>query len=235
MPSLRHLIAAHPALLVVDTCSTRAEAALWLNQPAATGGVSTKVVLPPARQAFCDGEAAHALPEVVSSVLGAAGLKINQLDAVAFCTGPGSVLGIRIAAASIRVWRTVRPGLEVYGYLSLPLLATHPDSRNSTVIADARRETWHAVRPDASGKVERIPSAALTAAGALITPSSFRRWSALPSSNPPRESPYHPAELLAAAPDVELFTRETDPDAFMHEQPSYVAWTPRVHQAVPSP
>ena len=230
MPSLRQLLAAHPILLVVDTCATRSDAALWLREAAAPA-TPPHPALPPSFHAAVEGEAAHALPQAVAQVLAAAGLRIAQLDGVAFCAGPGSVLGIRLAAASVRVWRVVQPGLPVYGYLSLPLLATHPDAFKTTVIADARRDTWHAVRPDSVTRVERIPGPALAAAGPLVTPASFRRWSALPAENPPRELPYHPADLLAAAPDAELFTAATDPDAFMHEQPSYVTWTPQVHQA----
>lgn len=230
MPSLRQLLDAHPVLLVVDTCSTRADAALWLNHSADRATDTTARAFSPSHHSSVEGEAAQALPRAVASVLSAAGLGVAQLDAVAFCTGPGSVLGIRLAAASVRVWRTVRPGLAVYGYLSLPLLATHPDARGCTVVADARRETWHAVRPVSHARVERIPSASLATAGALVTPASFRRWSALPANNPPRELPYDPAQLIASAPDTDLFNPEPDPDAFMHEQPSYATWNPQVHQ-----
>jgi tRNA threonylcarbamoyladenosine biosynthesis protein TsaB len=37
--------------------------------------------------------------------------------------------------------------------------------------------------------------------------------------------------LLVTAPDEPFFRESPEPDAFMHEQPSYVAWTPQVHQA----
>jgi len=223
MPSLRQLLDAHPVLLIVDTCATRADAALWLAP-------ATGQLLPAKFHAAVEGEAAHALPQAVAKVCADAGLTIARLDAIAFCSGPGSVLGIRLAAASVRSWRVVRPGLPLYSYLSLPLLATCPEAADATVIADARRETWHAVRPGA-GVVERIPGSALATAGPLVTPASFRRWSGLPMDNPPRELAYHPADLLAAAPDADFFTPAPEPDAFMHEQPSYVTWTPRVHQA----
>jgi tRNA threonylcarbamoyladenosine biosynthesis protein TsaB len=162
--------------------------------------------------------------------MAAARLEIAQLDAVAFCAGPGSVLGIRLAAASVRIWRVARPGLAVYSYLSLPLLATSAAAAGASVIADARRESWHVVRRDKQS-IERIPSAALANAGPLVTPATFRRWSLPPAQNPPADLAYQPAELLAASPDADLFTPAPDPDAFVHEQPSYVTWTPQVHQA----
>jgi len=229
MPSLRQLLATHPILLVVDTCATRADAALWLREDAAAT-TPPRRALPPSFHAAVEGEAAHALPQAVAQVLAAAGLGIAQLHGVAFCAGPGSVLGIRLAAATVRVWRVVRPGLPLFSYLSLPLLATHPDAFNTTVVADARRDSWHAVKPGAS-TIQRVPGIGLAAAGPLVTPASFRRWSPLPAENLPRELPYHPAELIAAAPDADLFTAAPDPDAFVHEQPSYVTWTPQVHQA----
>jgi len=227
MPSLRQLLATHPAILVVDTCATFSEAALWQNtSPCAAH-------LPAAFHAAVEGEAAHALPQVVAQVLAAARLEIGQLDAVAFCAGPGSVLGIRLAAASVRIWRVTRPGLAVYSYLSLPLLATSAAAAGASVIADARRESWHVVRRDTQ-TIERLPSTALANAGPLVTPATFRRWSLPPEQNPPADVAYKPADLLAASPDADLFTPAPDPDAFVHEQPSYVTWTPQVHQAPPA-
>ncbi|MBC8010095.1 MAG: peptidase M22, partial [Burkholderiales bacterium] len=124
MPSLRQLLARHATLLVIDASSPRVEASLWRD-----GTVN---------QAAVDGEASAALPVVVARVLAEAGgapLRIQDLDAVAFCDGPGSVLGIRLAAASLRVWSVVRPGLAAYSFHSLPLLAaSHP---GLTIIADA--------------------------------------------------------------------------------------------------
>jgi tRNA threonylcarbamoyladenosine biosynthesis protein TsaB len=234
MPSLRQLLAQHDTLLVIDTCATRADAALWKKDSQPSGQVPISAPFAPLQHFGIEGEAAHALPLAVARVLELADMNVARLGAVAFCTGPGSVLGIRIAAASVRVWRTTNPGLAVYGYLSLPLFATQTGALATSVIADARRETWHLVRPDGLCRVERVPSASLASAGALSTPASFRRWSALPGGNPPRELPYNPAQLIADSPDAELFSPEPDPDAFMHELPSYATWTPQVHQAAPS-
>lgn len=224
VPSLRQLLARHPTLLVIDASSPRVETSLWRD-----GAVNTAAV---------EGEASAALPVVVARVLAEAGqvncgapLRIQDLDAIAFCDGPGSVLGIRLAAASLRVWSVVRPGLAVYSFHSLPLLAA--SHRGLTIIADARRDTWHAVRPDAPHDLLRLPSAELAAIApdTLATPENFRRWSALPVGVEPRALPYSAAALLATAPDEAFFHDAPEPDAFLHEAPSYVAWTPRVHQA----
>lgn len=221
MPSLRQLLALHPALLLVDTCSTRIEVALWRGGEFAPAGVAT-----------VDAEASSGLPEAVERVLTSAGITVRDLDAVAFCSGPGSVLGIRLAAATLRTWRAIRPDLTLYAYASLPLLATaHP---TLTIIADARRETWHTVRGCSPTTLERVPSAelaALATEAALATPASFRSWSKPPAGVAIRALDYAPATLFSAAPDAELFEAAPEPDAFMHETPAYATWTPRVHQA----
>ena len=223
--SLRQLLARHPALLAVDSCAPRAEAALWLAEAGAA----------PVAVAAFEGEASAALPVAVAQVLAhpaAGGRRIADLDAIAFCDGPGSVLGIRLAAATLRAWRAVKPGLALYSYHSLPLLAVaHP---GLTIIADARRDSWHAARAAAPHDLVRVPAAELAALGPLDTlgtPAGFRRWSALPSGVEPRALPWSAAALLAAAPDEAFFHEAPEPEAFLHEQPTYVAWTPQVHQA----
>lgn len=219
--SLRQLLARHASLLVVDTCAPRAEAALWL------AGASV-----PAARAGIDGEASAALPAAVARALAdpaAGGRRVTDLDAVAFCDGPGSVLGIRLAAATLRAWRAVRPGLALYSYHSLPLLAIARPGM--TIVADARRDTWHAVSPDAPLELKRVPSARLAALAPLGTPEVFRRWSALPAGTEPLPLPWSAAELISAAPDATVFAEAPEPEAFLHDQPSYAAWTPQVHQA----
>ena len=220
--SLRQLLARHPALLVVDSCAPRAEAGLWLAEAGAT----------PVAVATLEGEASAALPVAVAQVLAhsaAGGRRIADLDAIAFCDGPGSVLGIRLAAAALRAWRAVKPGLALYSYHSLPLLAVaHP---GLTIIADARRDSWHAARAAAPHELVRVPGAELPALGPLGAPDSFRRWSALPAGVEPRALAWSASTLLAGAPGEPFFHEASEPEAFLHEQPTYVAWTPQVHQA----
>ena len=43
--------------------------------------------------------------------------------------------------------------------------------------------------------------------------------------------PYSLAELFPRAADAELFHAITEPDAFLHEEPSYVTWSPKIHRA----
>jgi tRNA threonylcarbamoyladenosine biosynthesis protein TsaB len=98
------------------------------------------------------------------------------------------------------------------------------------VIADARRDMWHVVARDAGGAplpVQRIPAQDLPASRCM--PEHFRHWAPLPSGT--ARVPYHVGELLRATANVPLLHESPELDAFLHEDPQYVTWTPRVHQA----
>jgi tRNA threonylcarbamoyladenosine biosynthesis protein TsaB len=214
MPSLRQLLAEHPTLLLIDTASTRVQVGLW------TAGETE-----PPRWRVSDTEASTGLFECVDAVLREAGLRIADIGAFVFCEGPGSVLGIRTAAVALRSWRAVHSNATAYSYQSLDLVARAVNRPEVNIIADARRDTWHVMQPGRS--LRRVPAAELT--GELIMPEHFRHWTALPSAV--TTTGYDVATLLAALSDADLFRPSEQPDAFMHEDPSYVTWTPQVHQA----
>ncbi|MDR1010861.1 MAG: peptidase M22 [Opitutaceae bacterium] len=215
-------------------------------------------------------EAGTAIFSCTEKLLARAALTLDDIAAFIFCDGPGSMLGIRTVAVALRAWRVVRGGRPVHSYCSLALVAHHllatENARDLSLIADARRDTWHHVGIDAAGRVSalrRVPTAQL--AGALVTPGHFRNWTPLPEGV--RVTPYDiaamltppaPASALAAAPtpadaptltgvptlaaaptpagasalaDAPLFAPAPEPDAFLHEEPVYQTWTPRVHQA----
>lgn len=178
-------------------------------------------------------EAGTAIFSCMENVLARASLKLDDVGVFVFCDGPGSVLGIRTAAVALRTWRVLgeRP---VYSYCSLALVAHHlariEKARGLSLIADARRDTWHHVSIDAGGRVSalrRVPTADL--AGALAMPEHFRNWTPLPACV--RVVPYDLAAMLPALADAPLFAPAPEPDAFLHEEPVYQAWTPQVHQA----
>ena len=219
MASLQELLDAHPTLLLIDSASTTVQIGLWhKGQP--------QVWLKK------DGEAGEQIFTGVDEALGRTGATLNDVDGFVFCDGPGSVLGIRTAAGALRTWSVLRPR-PAFGYGGLAVVAHHwartKNRRNFAVIADARRDSWHQVRVDADGRVsplQRVPTAAL--AGALLTPEGFRRWSQPPAVE---TVSYALQALLPDLADVDLFTPTEAPDAFLHEEPVYQTWTPRVHQA----
>ena len=103
--------------------------------------------------------------------------------------------------------------------------------RALTVVADARRETWHVQAISAEGvlsPLQRVPAANLPA-GELLTPENFRAWSALPQ--PATTCGYDLAKILTVTAGVDLFREVAAPDAFQHEAPEYKKWSAQVHSA----
>jgi len=207
MPSLRQLLAAHGSLLLIDAASARVQVGLL-----AAGQ--------PARWAVSDDEAGVGIFRGVEQL----GVQPSDADAFVFCDGPGSVLGIRSAAMALRTWCVLKPR-PVFAYHSLALVAQALGRPGATVIADARRESWHCI--SSGTELRRVPTAEL--AGELIMPDGFRHWTPLPEGV--TRTPYVLAELLPRIADRDLFRPVDAPDAFLHEEPSYATWTPQIHRA----
>jgi tRNA threonylcarbamoyladenosine biosynthesis protein TsaB len=212
MPSLRQLLNAHPNLLLIDSTSTRVQAGLW------TPGAAT-------RWHSSDSEAGTGVFACVEALLAQTHRGIAEVAAFVFCEGPGSVLGIRTAAVALRTWQVINPSAATYTYQSLDLVARSLGRPELSVIADARRDTWHVARLD--HPLRRVPSAELS--GELVMPEFFRHWTPLPAEL--GTTRYDVAASLENLPDADLFRAVSEPDAFTHEEPAYVTWTPQIHQA----
>ena len=210
MPSLRQLLAAHTPLLVLDAASSRVQVG-WIN----TDGQ--------ARWEIADEEAGVGIFRGVEAL----GVNVHAAGAWVFCEGPGSVLGVRTVAMALRTWSVIAPR-PVFAYQSLALVAHALARPGVAVISDARRDAWNHFQ--LGGALRRVPTAELT--GELVTPQFFRNWTPLPAAV--TTVPYSLAELLPRVADAELFHAVAEPDAFLHEEPSYVTWTPKIHRA-PTP
>jgi tRNA threonylcarbamoyladenosine biosynthesis protein TsaB len=130
------------------------------------------------------------------------------MRAFAFAEAPGSVLGIRLAAVSLRVWGCLAPR-PVFAYHALALLAEASGEPGLTFIADARRGDWHSCRRGEAP--QRVAGALLT--GALAIPEGFRHWTPPPAGV--RSVPYDVKDLLERAGEADLFRLVTEPDVFL--------------------
>jgi tRNA threonylcarbamoyladenosine biosynthesis protein TsaB len=206
MPSLRQLRAESGSLLLIDAASSLVQVG-WLSRDGDRWETSSE-------------EAGVGVFRCVERL----NVDLAQIAGFVFCEGPGSMLGIRTVAMALRTWNVLatRP---VFAFQSLALVAAALGDPQLTLIADARRESWHALR--LGGKLQRLPTSELQ--GALATPENFRNWSALPAGV--KSVSYALAELLPKIPDADLFRATDAPDAFLHEEPSYVTWTPQIHRA----
>ena len=147
-----------------------------------------------------------------------------SIGAFVFCEGPGSILGIRTVAMAIRTWQTLKPR-PAFAYGSLALVAHAIGKADVTVIADGRRDTWHSQK--IGNTLHRVPVDELT--GELVTPGPIRRWSNLPSGV--AFTDYATEHLVASTRDTPLYRPITGPDAFQHQEPTFVTWHPKVHRA----
>jgi tRNA threonylcarbamoyladenosine biosynthesis protein TsaB len=210
MPSLRQILANHAPLLLIDAASQNVQVG-WAE---ASGEIRWETSLQEAGIAIFRG-------------LEGLGIDVNQAKAFAYCEGPGSVLGIRTAAMALRTW-TMLEARPVFSYYSLAVVAEALGPEDPTVIADARRESWHQFkRGDA---LRRVPAAELK--GKLVMPDGFRHWSVLPLGM--TLTPYGLQALFPRVADADLFRLTKEPDAFLHTEPSYLTWMPHIHRAPPS-
>lgn len=152
------------------------------------------------------------------------GINLADIRGFVFCEGPGSTLGIRISAMAIRTWQTLAPR-PAFAYGSLALLAHAIGRIDITVIADARRNSWHAQK--LGHPLIRLPAEELK--GPLVTPTPFRTWSPEPAGTIVHE--YAVEHLIGITKEMPLFRPTEAPDAFLHQDPSFVVWSPTIHRA----
>jgi tRNA threonylcarbamoyladenosine biosynthesis protein TsaB len=224
MPHLPQLLANHDRILVLDAASTRVTVGLLRAGQSAIWHQT-------------DDDAGQGIFRGTEAVLQQAGLTLEAIDAFGFCVGPGSMLGTRTIAMILRTWVVIQPR-PVYGYQSLAIAARAEWTRRPrafTVLADARRESWHAQGVTAEGvllPLRRLGATELPA-GELFTPAEFRAWSTRPSGV--RELRYDLAAIFAQLDTAEVFFAEAAPDAFQHERPDYKKWSAQPHSAETAP
>jgi tRNA threonylcarbamoyladenosine biosynthesis protein TsaB len=207
MPSLRQLAAAHAPLLFLDAASSRVQVGLWERDGAGPWQTSSE-------------EAGIGVFRCVEQL----GVRIEDVGAFVYSDGPGSILGVRTVAMALRTWNLLKPR-PLFAYSSLALVGHALGRPDVGVIADARRDSWHHYQLGRG--LRRLPTADL--AGELVMPENFRHWSPLPAGV--TSASYAVPELLARVGDAEIFDAAPAPDAFLHEEPSYVTWTPQIHRA----
>jgi tRNA threonylcarbamoyladenosine biosynthesis protein TsaB len=225
MPSLTQLLTDHRRLLVLDATSTSTQVGLLSSDA-------------PARWLRVAEEAGTAIFTGTEALLQPAGCRLADVGAFVFCAGPGSMLGTRTVAMALRTWQALgaRP---IYSYISMAVAARHEWARQAgrsfTVIADARRDTWHCqpVTADgALGPLQRLPAASLPD-GEWVTPENFRAWAPLP--RPAAVCSYDLAAIFPTLGSGDFFTEAAEPDAFQHEAPEYKKWSAQIHSSATAP
>ncbi len=208
MHSLSHILREHGPLLVLDAASSTVQVGLLGDgEP---------------RWACRQADAGAGLFQGLEDL----GVDIDSVGAFAFCAGPGSILGVRSAAAAVRAWN-VLSGRPTFAYLSLEVVARALADPDLSILCDARRGLWH--RYTLAGGLERVAAASLS--GPTATPEGFRHWEPLPAGT--RTVPYDLGRLLGIPSVLEapLLRPAAEPDAFLHQEPAYAEWVPQIHRA----
>jgi tRNA threonylcarbamoyladenosine biosynthesis protein TsaB len=208
MPSLRE-VRRHSPTLVIDAASAVVQVGLLLPEGRGDWTTSTE-------------EAGVGVFQCIEKL----GVDPLRMAAFVFCDGPGSVLGIRTVAMALRTWGMLAPR-PVFAFASLAIVAHALGRPDVAVIADARRDAWHHYQ--ITSGLRRVAANELS--GELVMPENFRHWATGPANV--QRVPYTIADLfsLPQVADADLFRATEAPDAFLHEEPSYVTWTPQVHRA----
>ncbi|MBL9215505.1 MAG: peptidase M22, partial [Opitutaceae bacterium] len=215
MASLAQLLASHGSILVLDAASASVQAGVLTRSGTAAWSASRA-------------EAGSGVFAGTRSTLAQAGLELAQVGAFVFCEGPGSMLGIRTVAMALRTWNVLQ-ARPVYAYQSLAVAGRHAWTLKPgaafTVIADARRDSWHSLAVAGSGllgPLRRVTAGELPE-GDWLTPAGFRAWATPP--RPVGVCSYDLAAIFPALGDGEFFRPVEAPDAFQHEAPAYRKWT----------
>jgi tRNA threonylcarbamoyladenosine biosynthesis protein TsaB len=136
----------------------------------------------------------------VEVALAEAKLKLSDIRSFALCVGPGSVLGIRIAALAVRSWSALEPR-PIFVWESLAGIArsalTAGKKGPFLVAVESRLKRWHALEVSADGSLgvpfeaeaaqlnssgHRVLASSEAAAGVLTSHVAVPHpWSALPT------------------------------------------------------
>jgi tRNA threonylcarbamoyladenosine biosynthesis protein TsaB len=146
-------------LLALDTCDSRGSIAVLQD------GHVVEVL----RHESSEEYSAWLLP-AVQSVLKAAGLNMEKVDAYAVASGPGSFTGVRVGLTTVKAW------CEVYGRPSaavsrLEALSSQAEegAKAVAVFVDAHREqVFGALYRRKGGKLERVEDEMVIAPGEFI-------------------------------------------------------------------
>ena len=88
----------------------------------------------------CEDQALEGLFSATEKVLEQSKIMISQVDQIFYCEGPGSTLGLRLAAAFIRTlqWSHPKQGLKVFSFNALDLAAKLAPIENAVIQAPFR-------------------------------------------------------------------------------------------------
>lgn len=213
-------------LLLIDSASQR----LCISAFDAQGNLVTRV---------SQEDASLVLFSSIADLLSEISLELGELKSIAFCAGPGSMLGLRTAAMGIRAWQAtgILDSVSIYSFTSLQIgaeLARQEEDglEDFLLVTDARRNSWNAIerKNGRVGEATLISSEFLESySGTIYTLADFPKWAQ--AKQPLIEISYLPekvfstiafSSLLKPAPKVELLALRNS---------EFAKWIPRARTA----
>lgn len=190
----------------------------------------------------------EALDHAVREVSDACSCPPHRMAGFAYCQGPGSILGIRLAIISIKAWRALRPiGEEpapVYSFTSLEIAAETlaKSSGKSTdpvaIVAEWKKNAWNTLTfsPDSRTEYPAIevwdPDRLASWAHRIYVIEQRKQWTPLPPEVP-RITP-DPDCLIDPALRVRLLSPADTWPIYSPEEKQYIVWSGERHRA-PAP
>ncbi len=214
-------------MLVIDTASRRICVAL-IVKPGTDVATS-----------FSDEEASLSLFPTIKILLQGQAIKLSQLRSIAFCEGPGSILGIRTAIMGIRVWAATRQidDCNFFSFNSLQvgskLVKNSPSPPTDyLVVTDARRQSWNCLNGsnENTSEVALIENTALEQAPQVTYSfNEFPNWTRT-QANIIRLS-YRPESIFQNSAFPDLLRSNPTADPLNTRTLEFAKWIPQARTA----
>ena len=169
----------------------------------------------------------------VEAALAEAKLTLGDIRSFALCAGPGSVLGIRIAALAVRSWSALEPR-PIFVWESLAALARSALATGEQgpflVAAESRLKRWHALEVAADGSLGvpfEAEAAELNSSGRRVLASSEAASAVLTS----HVAVAHPWSALPALLSQPGFLREDARADALNVANDFATWSGERHRS----
>lgn len=179
-------------------------------------------------------DASLSLFPLIKSLLAEFDWQLSQINSIAFCEGPGSMLGIRTAIMGIRTWQGagLLDDTPIYSFSSLligvELVRASSGSEDSfLVITDARRKSWNALRVESKSTepIQIIENAAIEAEKVpLFSFNEFPTWTR--SQTEIILLPYRPEDIFASPQFPKLLAENQGANPMDLRSMEFAKWIP---------
>ncbi len=164
-------------------------------------------------------------------------LSFKDIIEIHYCGGPGSTLGLRIAAMALKTWKALRPGIDLFTSNSLlvqtALLAEEPNHpTNFTLIAQHRKGLWYSLEYNgkqySKDKPNTLSDEDIPKLRGIIFHMQQRKFASnLPDNFQPM--PVHHKHISKILQNNEIFHPVDKPEFFDTGTPTFSKWTPERH------